>query len=123
MTRARLIAIAGGAIACGVCAVVYQFAPTEHSFYPRCPLYALTGWQCPGCGATRALHALLHGHLASAWAYNQLFVALLPLIVMFAVLQFGHAIWRGRWYSLRLQPRLIYSGLAMMLCFGVIRNL
>lgn len=103
--------------------MIYQFSPSEHSFYPRCPLYTLTGWQCPGCGATRALYSLLHGHLASAWAYNQLFVALLPLIVLVALLQFAHVMWRGRWYAVQVKPAFVYAGVVVLLSFGVIRNL
>ena len=41
---------------------------------PPCPLRALTGLYCPGCGSTRTLHALLHGDLATAMAMNPLLV-------------------------------------------------
>ena len=30
------------------------------SVYPGCMFNALTGLYCPGCGTTRALHALAH---------------------------------------------------------------
>jgi len=46
--------------------VLLRFSPQEYSFYPRCPFYALTGHYCPGCGATRAIAELLHGHVAAA---------------------------------------------------------
>jgi hypothetical protein len=49
---------------------------------PRCPLRTLTGWECPGCGSTRALSALARGDLAAAWRFNPLAVAgtvLLPI--------------------------------------------
>ena len=35
-----------------------------------CPFRALTGWQCPFCGATRLGAALLHADLAGAFAAN-----------------------------------------------------
>lgn len=35
-----------------------------------CPFLMLTGWQCPFCGGTRLGSALLHGDIASAFAYN-----------------------------------------------------
>jgi len=38
-----------------------------------CVTYRMTGWYCPGCGDTRALHALLHGHILQAFDYNFLF--------------------------------------------------
>src|SRR5436305_12157255 len=59
-------------------AIVYRFPPTEYSFYPRCPIYLTTHLLCPGCGSTRALHALLHFDIQSALHYNVLFTLLFP---------------------------------------------
>lgn len=36
----------------------------------RCPVYALTGCDCPGCGLTRSVDAALHGHLGSAFHWH-----------------------------------------------------
>ena len=47
-----------------------------------CPLRALTGIACPGCGATRAAAALLQGDLRAALALNPFFV--LALGALFA---------------------------------------
>lgn len=32
-----------------------------------CVLHNLTGYYCPGCGGTRAIHALLHGHIVRSF--------------------------------------------------------
>ena len=52
------------AAALGSGAVLFFFDPAKHGFYPVCVFHALTGWNCPGCGATRAAYQLLHGHAA-----------------------------------------------------------
>ena len=49
---------------------------------PPCPSHWLTGLYCPGCGATRALHALLHGDLEKAFSMNPVFVMAMPVVVL-----------------------------------------
>jgi len=48
------------------------FDPATSGIFPPCPIRYLTGLYCPGCGSLRAMHALLHGELARAWAMNPL---------------------------------------------------
>ena len=62
--------------------VLYRFPPERYAFYPTCPFHTLTGWDCPGCGSTRALAALLHGEPVRALSLNPL----LPLFMLTACL-------------------------------------
>jgi len=66
--------------------LLYFFPPEQHAFYPRCLFYRITGAKCPGCGGLRAMHQLLHGHIANAWHYNALVVLSLPLAGLGAIL-------------------------------------
>jgi hypothetical protein len=59
---------------------VFWFEPGQTGFFPGCPFRLLTGFNCPGCGSTRALHQLLHGHIEAAFFLNPLFVIALPFI-------------------------------------------
>ena len=43
-----------------------------------CLVKLLFGVACPGCGLTGALHAMLSGDLAAAWASNPLVFVLVP---------------------------------------------
>lgn len=53
-----------------------------------CPVAALTGTACPGCGMTRAVVALARGDLSAAWRWHPL----APLVAGYAA---GTAIhWR-----------------------------
>src|SRR6266404_4011355 len=70
MISARTAMNAAAATGLAGAAFLYRFSPQEHSFYPRCPFYALTHHYCPGCGATRAVAELLHGHVAAAVHFN-----------------------------------------------------
>ncbi|MFI5755264.1 DUF2752 domain-containing protein [Streptomyces sp. NPDC051569] len=48
--------------------------PNQPGHYPVCPLYAVTGLYCPGCGGLRGAHAVAHGDLATAFGDNALAV-------------------------------------------------
>lgn len=56
------------------------YDPGTSVWAPKCPFKLITGLDCPGCGSQRALHALLHADIASAWGANPLFVAALPYL-------------------------------------------
>jgi len=114
--------IVAGAAFAGAGAVVYFFNPGTHGFYPICLFHALTGWNCPGCGGTRAVYALLHGNIPLALKDNALFVTLLAA-----------AVGRGIWFAakkIRRQPvgnflpaKSLWVLLAVAVIFTVLRNL
>lgn len=55
------------ALALIICAVLlYCVNPVGHTFVTKCTFKLITGYDCPGCGAQRAIHALLHGRLSEA---------------------------------------------------------
>jgi Protein of unknown function (DUF2752) len=116
---ANCIAAAGLAGA----SMLLRFSPQEYSFYPRCPFYALTGHYCPGCGATRAIAELLHGHVAAALHFNAAVTLLLPMLLWY----FGTMYWtamqdnRVEWPQV---PQWSWrAALACVLLFGVARDL
>lgn len=111
-----------GTVAVGATAVLYFFNPSTHAFYPTCAFHQLTGWNCPGCGATRALYALLHGNVQLAWKDNALLLLALA----------GLFVWGGRlaFQKLRHQPvrweippRILFGFLTLAIAFGILRNL
>jgi len=58
------------------------FAAWPSAWVPQCPVHALTGLHCPGCGAWRALGSLAEADLIAAAAYNPLLVLTLPLLLL-----------------------------------------
>jgi hypothetical protein len=91
------------------------------SLLPPCPLHALTGLYCPGCGSTRALHALLQGDVPGAMAMNPLLVIALPLLAAMALNAAG---WRpaGMQWLWRVLGRPL-PWLVVLLGYAVLRNL
>ncbi len=79
MKRRNAYILVGVAVA-AVCAVYFAVDPAASRFVPKCLFHELTGWQCPGCGSQRMLHALLHGDIVAAWHHNAVLLLLLPLL-------------------------------------------
>jgi hypothetical protein len=114
--------IVAGAATIGAGAVVYFFNPSTHGFYPVCLFHKLTGWNCPGCGGTRAAYALLHGNFSLALKDNAMFVGL-----------FAAAVARGIWFAAKrvrrhpagtfLPAAILWAVLAITMVFTVLRNL
>jgi len=77
--RVVLVLLGAVVVPVGV-SILYTFPPTQYAFYPPCYARLLLGVHCAGCGATRSLHALLHGDIAQAFAFNPLFVLALPFL-------------------------------------------
>ncbi|MEZ5429322.1 MAG: DUF2752 domain-containing protein [Pyrinomonadaceae bacterium] len=117
--------LAAGGILLGIAGslAVWYFNPSTARFFPICPLYALTGLSCPGCGLTRGFHALFHGDIGTALHFN----VLLPfyiLIFAYVFVSLLLIVWRGRGLSFRLfTPATVYGFLTLSLLFGVLRNL
>jgi hypothetical protein len=102
--------------------VLFFFDPAKHGFYPICLFHSLTGWNCPGCGGTRAAYELLHGHLLGALRYNALLVlALAGLIFWGAWLLLQHL--RRRPATLTVPARVWWVLLIVTVLFSGLRNL
>ena len=58
-----------------------HFDPSSYAFFPKCPVYTLTGYKCPGCGSQRAFYNLFQGNFMTAFTYNPLMLVLVPYIL------------------------------------------
>ena len=102
--------------------VLFCFDPRQYHFYPVCFFHKTTGLLCPGCGALRALHQLLHGHLATAFRFNPVLVVSLPLVGWFiARLALQKA--GDQPLSVHLRPGWLWLILTAVLLVSVLRNL
>jgi hypothetical protein len=110
-------------VGAGAAFVFFRFNPTGHSFFPTCVFYRVTGLYCPGCGAQRSLHALLHGELLTALHFNPLFVLALPFLAFAA----GRYLWRELTGAtpapIVIRPFWIVLLAVVVVAFGILRNL
>ena len=84
----------------------------------RCPIHAVTGWYCPGCGGTRAIWALLRGDVVGALRDNLLLFTVLPLVVLAVLRQDGSlAQWLERYRTL-----VIVAAVVIAVGYVLLRN-
>ncbi|HEY3056279.1 MAG TPA: DUF2752 domain-containing protein [Thermoanaerobaculia bacterium] len=100
----------------------YRHDPSTSHFYPRCLFHALTGFECPGCGATRALYHLLHGEIAEALRFNAFFVLFSPVLTIAGAAE-ATAIWKRRTVNVIRQPWIGWTIVFLMISWSVFRNL
>jgi hypothetical protein len=103
--------------------IVRQNNPVTAGFFPQCPLHAMTGLNCPGCGMTRGLHAFLNGDVLSALHFN----ALLPFFLLiggYFLASLCLTMLRGKGLSFKVfSPFAMWSFLIIGLAFAVLRNI
>ena len=85
--------------------------------------HLITGLHCPGCGATRCMHALLHGDILQALAYNPLFVLVLPCL-LYGCWCTAYTLWTGKIASGPALPS--WTGkvvLSVLIIYWIARNI
>ena len=119
----RLTAAAGVAALAGGAAAIAYFDPSKATVLPVCPLFALTGLACPGCGLTRGFHALFHGDIITAIDFN----ALVPFwAVIFAYVGVSLALLAIRGKGIPMwpaNPKFVAVAGIVLLSFGILRNI
>lgn len=107
----------------GGLALLRFYDPASSGLFPPCPLHYLTGLYCPGCGSLRALHQLLLGNWHNAWAMNPLTCVLLPFLLYGLASELSSRV-RGRALpQIFLPGASIYVLCAVIVLFGILRNL
>ena len=100
-----------GMAACIVLLLVPPGSP-HAKWLPKCMFHHLTRLYCPGCGATRALSAMLHGDIKASLHNNLLLFPLLALIA-FMIIKPG----------ISLKRPVAIAILAVVLLFTILRNI
>ena len=102
--------------------IYYALDPSASSLFPRCAFLELTGYKCPGCGSQRAVHALLHGDVVTAFRYNAMLLIAVPWIALCLYAE-SRRTRNPHLYARLNAPRLICLLLAMVLIWWLLRNI
>ena len=127
IARSRVASISRAAaplaFVCATAAVLLLFPPGQYSFYPQCPIYSYLHIQCPGCGTTRAIAALVHGHLIEALRLNALTTVLIAPAAIYATHYYRRFLQRKSFHWPQLPSAAVYSALAASAIFTIVRNI
>lgn len=101
---------------------LFVFEPGRTGFFPVCIFRLLTGFTCPGCGTTRALHEIVHGHFAAAFMLNPLLLIASPFLLL-AFLRYSVIVMRGDVPRKNALPApYIYAVFFIVVGFWIFRN-
>ncbi|MFE5208341.1 DUF2752 domain-containing protein [Streptomyces sp. NPDC056600] len=106
----------------GAFAYVRAVDPNRPGHYPACPLLALTGVYCPGCGGLRSAHAFAHGDLVAALHANA------PAVVGYLLFAVAWSVWaartaRGLPTRVTARPAHLWALGTVLAVFTLVRNL
>jgi uncharacterized protein DUF2752 len=91
---------------------------------PTCLVKLTTGFDCPGCGGTRAFWYLLHGNIPAAARSHIMAVFAAPYLLYMYLSWTFNLFSKGRKLpALRLSPLTVSVFLAVWAVFSVLRNL
>jgi hypothetical protein len=126
-TRGRIAttvrAAAPAAVLAAAVGLLLRFPPARSAFYPKCPIYAAFHLECPGCGGTRALAALLHGHAGEALHWNALITLMLPLALGYGIVYYWRLLRGGVFLWPQLPRAALYAATTAAVIFSILRNL
>ncbi|MGB7202066.1 MAG: DUF2752 domain-containing protein [Pyrinomonadaceae bacterium] len=123
-TKIQRISSAGAVVTMTVgSAAVWYFDPAKANFFPVCPLLALTGLACPGCGLTRGFHAVFHGDIIPALDFN-LLVPVWAFIFGYVWISLLLRAVRGKGLPMWMtRPQFLWAFMIVLITFGVLRNI
>lgn len=99
--------------------------PTQSGAFdsPTCLVKLTTGFDCPGCGGTRAFWYLLHGNIPAAARSHLVVVFAAPFLLYMYVAWTLKTVAGWRLPMLRFGPRAVSIFLAAWAGYAVLRNL
>lgn len=88
----------------------------------RCIFNVITGLYCPGCGGTRALSSLVHGHFILSLYYHPLVIYILIVLVVLVIRFVKLQIFEENKSKILLPNWVLYLMLAIVLGNFLIKN-
>lgn len=91
--------------------------------FPPCPFYETTHYYCFGCGGTRAVNAILHGHFIKSFLYHPFVIYATVVVCFFMISHTLSIITKNRVKAMIFNPGYFYFGAAMIIIQCIIKNI
>ena len=119
--RLRIFIAAGAPVAAAIIFALRNYIIGLKRYFPECFFHKSTGLWCTGCGNTRSVTALLHGHILTAVRNN----AAIPFLCLLLILLYVENLAALFGKDIKLLPRRwLFWGfvLAGFMVYYVVRN-
>lgn len=104
-----------------LCYLICAFA-FKYLSLPPCYIYQFTGLYCPGCGATRAVYALVNGDILLSLRQNA-FLAVGIVIVLILYIQFVLRAFGKKINTFINMQGFIWIMFALLIVYTILRNI
>ena len=101
----------------------YMIINKYTGFYIPCVFHLVTGLYCPGCGVSGMCISIAQLDFVSAFKHNSALLVMSPLFVLLFVSIIYRYIKKGSLMTSKWQNVLIFIMIAVLLVFGVLRNI
>lgn len=104
--------------------VGYYFLSKYTGFGIPCIFKTITGYDCPGCGVTRMIFALIRLDFQSAFNFNPLVFIYFPFIIFYFLYEDYLYIYERKDKVLSKIPNYVWTILIIItITFGIVRNI
>lgn len=101
-----------------------RFIPVFMNISAPCVFYTLTGFYCPGCGGTRAVLSLLHGHFLRSFFYHPVVIYTLVVFLWYYCSNTIEFLSKGKIsIGMKLKTAHLLTGLIIILLQCLIKNI
>ena len=100
--------------------IIYLLLSNYFHIYIPCPIKAITGFYCPGCGITRMLYSLINLDFYAAFRYNPLVFLSLPIGLFIYV---DYLIKKDKSLYNKIPETFWYIVIVLLIIYGILKNI
>ena len=119
----RIIKLSSAVVILATAGLLYYVIHNRTGFAIYCPVHLITGFDCPGCGVTRMLFAMLEFDFKSAMDYNAAIFLTLPVLAVVGVSKTYDYIRYGRNMQRKWVEFILYCLIVIYVGFAILRNI